>query len=406
MAQWPHAGDGPGDGAAGGFVTTGVLVVSAAAQEQAHEPPWLLPALDATVRWLLGSYTASTTRNAYATDLGVPRERQTWRPANSGRGRPWPGVLAQAFLRWCLTYRLDPFTDIRHDELRAWLLFARETGDSDATLRRRLAAVSAWYDAMRRRGHTATNLDDLMTSQDRRGLHLHRGQPATPTVAFTLAQVRALQVAAGLDPSDLRVRNHLIVTLLAGTGLRAAELCGLNLADVHRAGPGGVAALWVLGKGDKHRWVRLPARELALVEAYLPLRVQPQADAQLTVLGVVSHRKAAPQPLLTSASGLRLTPGGITAVLQRLARLPSPTSATARVRAAARELEPIVNTAHPHQFRHFYAQTAERNGVPVTQIRDDLGHASLTTTQAYLDGGAVLDGSAAPVVSDIVHAGL
>ena len=372
----------------------------------AADPAWLLATVDAAVVWLLGSYTSTATRTAYATDLGIPRQRQSWRPPRQGnRGLASPGPLPQSFFRWCLTYGLDPHVDVDHDRLRAWLLYAREVGDTPATLRRRLASVGAWYDAMRRRGHTGINLADLITRQERRTLQLHGAPPAKPTVAFTLAQVRAFQVAADHDPSGLRARNQLIVALLPATGLRAAELCGLDLQDLHQAGPGGFPALWVSGKGGGRRWVRVPAGELALIEAYLPQRVEPPQHAELAPVGVVSHRPAVRQPLLTSASGQRMTTHGITAVLQRLAGLLNPASSTPAVRTAARELAPLAGSAHPHQYRHFYAQQAERNGVPATQIRDDLGHASLLTTQTYLDGGAQLDRSAATVVSDVIHAG-
>jgi integrase/recombinase XerD len=39
----------------------------------------------------------------------------------------------------------------------------------------------------------------------------------------------------------------------------------------------------------------------------------------------------------------------------------------------------------PHDLRRTYAQLGYEAGVPITQIKELLGHASVATTQKYLD---------------------
>jgi integrase len=388
------------------IVQTGHTVTDYANDTELLEPGWVEVAVDRSVTWLLGRYQKSDyTRNGYATDLGVPRARQVWRPIPThNRGRRSTDDLQQAFFRWCLAYGIDPFTDLTTELLEAWILFARENGDSDATLRRRYGAVQAWYSAMRRQELTTIVIGDLFDRQERSTLGLVGKKPAKPTIALTLAQVRALAVAAEYDPTDQRERNQAIVGLLPATGLRADELCGLDLDDLHRPGVNGVPEFYVLGKGSKYRWVRCPDAELALIDAYLPVRVAPTVGSEITLPGQVSNRTAVAQPLLTTVTGQRLTPGGLTAILRRLCGLLNPDSDNPRVRAAARELLPLAKKLHLHQIRHFAAREAHRNGALITEIRDWLGHSSITITETYLGLGDP-DRSPGVVVSGVIHAG-
>lgn len=368
------------------------------------EPDWLRPAVADTVAWLTHAFDAVATRNAYATHLGVPRAYQTWRGEPSGnRGRRSSGVLQQAFLRWALETGIDPLRELDHPLLRAWIAHARDCGDADTTLRSRLGAVLSWYREMRTRGRTTLNPGDWMSKQERKNLHVGNTAPAKPTVPLTTQQVRALLTAAAMDPTVHRDRNRAIVAILATTGLRARELCALNTDDVHSAGPDGTnPALRVHGKGNTYAWVRLGRAELDLLDEYLPKRISPTTGREITHLGHVSNRA---EPLLTTDGGNRFTTGAITALLRRLCRLLDESSTSQVVRSAARELSPIAGTIHPHQFRHYYAQAAERNGYAATQVRKDLRHSSLTSTQTYLDAGNDLSASAAGFVSDLVHAG-
>lgn len=368
-------------------------------------PPWLPFALEQTVRWLTLSYQGSgNTTKSYAVDLGVPRPMQTWRkPPDGVRGRRSPGPRPQAFLRWCAAFDVNPFTDLDIELAHAWARYARSHGDAATTLHRRVGTVSAWYAAMRRRQHTTIVFADLITRQDRENLQI-TAVPATPTVAAPLAVVQALQVAALLDRSPMRTRNRVIAELLPGTGLRAAELCGLDLDDLHRAGPGGFPALYVRGKGGRFRWVRLDDHQLALIDEYLPERVPPRPGNDLAVAGQTGDSAAAEQPLLTSSNGLRLSPPAITYTLKRLGGLLDAGSDHPIVAEAARTLA-AAGSLHPHRFRHSHAQEADEAGASVNQIRLQLGHASLTTTQLYLDQGDNLRRSTSVLVSRLIREG-
>ncbi|RBM22472.1 recombinase XerD [Prauserella sp. PE36] len=366
-------------------------------------PAWWDELIDLTVRWLVGGYRSDNTRTTYATTLGVPRERQIWRTAQPRHPRP---PLAHAFLVWAARYDIDPIDGMDLDMIRAWITYARAHGDSPKTLGTRVGAVCSWYRELRKRERTSFNPGDLLDRQERSNLAISNPAPASPTVPLTMAQVRALRVAAELDAGTLRLRNIAVVAVLAATGIRAEELCALTRADVHRSGPDGRPALWIDGKGAKRRWVRLPRAELEAIDAYLAARDAVDVGTELTVAGQVSSRQRGSERVFLSSAGGPLTPHVVTQLLQYLCRsLRRDRSTSSTVRSAAAELRPLVDTIHPHQFRHFYAVEAVRHGVSVKQVQTDLGHATLHTTQRYLESLGALSNSGAVVVSDLMHAG-
>ncbi len=96
--------------------------------------------------------------------------------------------------------------------------------------------------------------------------------------ALSVEQAVALsshQAASG--NAVLAARDHCVVELLYGCGLRVAELVGLDLrAGAHAAGwiDAADASAHVLGKGSKRRSVPVGAPALAALQGWLSLRSQ------------------------------------------------------------------------------------------------------------------------------------
>jgi site-specific recombinase XerD len=368
-------------------------------------PPWARETVVAAARWLHTAYTSDNTKTTYATALGIPRAEQAlWRGAPTHRNvRELPEPTA--FFPWCAQAGLNPFTDMDRERLRVWITVQQHAEVSKTTQKTRLGAVSAWYTEQRYHGRTTFEVRAALPQTERRRLGVSTPAPQTPTVPLTLPQVRALRVAAELYPGAPRLRYRAMVAVLTTTGIRAEELCALRRADLHRAGPGGTPALWIVGKGRKERWVRLPGMALHLLEDYLDARDSAETSREIALPGQVSA-KPADQPLFVSATGARLRPRQVTDALRYLCRHLARMNATSStVRAHAAQLRPIRDTIHPHAIRHFYAVTAEAHGVPVRQISLDLGHSSVAVTERYLEQGRHLAGSAAGVVADLITAG-
>ncbi|MFI5614738.1 tyrosine-type recombinase/integrase [Amycolatopsis sp. NPDC051903] len=370
------------------------------------EPDWAREVIDTAARWLHTAYTSANTKKAHANALGIPRaDQRLWRGEPTHRN-----VLAlpeaTAFFPWCAAAGLNPLTDMTRDALRTWLTVQDAAGVSANTRKARLGAVAAWYREMRARGATTFEVAAALPATERRNLGVLKPEPEHPTVPLTLGQARALRYAAETYPvPDVRLRYRVIVAILTTTGIRAEELCALNRRDLHRAGPNGKPALWINGKGRKRRWVLVVDWALAMIDEYLADRDAAEATSEIAVRGQVSA-KTADRPLLTSRAGNRLEPQQITDTLQYLCRSllrRGASSSTIRVHAAA--VRAIADTIHPHAARHLYAIAAEAHGIPLRQISLDLGHATLATTEAYLEQAHQLADSAAPTLADLITAG-
>ncbi|HEY3413308.1 MAG TPA: tyrosine-type recombinase/integrase [Armatimonadota bacterium] len=165
-------------------------------------------------------------------------------------------------------------------------------------------------------------------------------------VPFSQAQIRALAQAAKL--SDNPARDEAVVAVLIDTGMRAAELCAMRIADVDLAGH----KLWIArGKGDKGRAVYIGLSAARAITRYLRKRT---ADMD--------------EPLIMSERGGRMTTSGLGQLVERLGR-------KARVQGVR---------CSPHTFRHSMAVMFLRNGGHVFALKEILGHTTLHMTNRYV----------------------
>ena len=165
---------------------------------------------------------------------------------------------------------------------------------------------------------------------------------------LSVAEVERL--LAELNPKTfLGARMYAIVALLYDSGLRASELCGLDIGDIHW----GEYQLRVVGKGRKERLVPFsPATQRAL-RKYLTLREQFALDGQDAVF--------------ISPEGQRLTRDALTHAIKRLGRKAG------------------IPRLHPHLLRHSAAVAAIMNGADQFALKRILGHSQLSTTDQYVD---------------------
>ena len=168
-----------------------------------------------------------------------------------------------------------------------------------------------------------------------------------------------IEAVAGDDP--LSLRDRAILEVLYGCGLRRGEVLALRLHDVDFT----EKRLLVHGKGRKERVVPFgPPAERAL-KRYLAYRNDFAA----------TYRKGArAADLLQPEAPLFLSPTGRCLCSVTLSQM-----VHARIHAF---LPPGVN-ATPHTLRHAFATHLLNHGAPLLDIRDLLGHASISTTQIY-----------------------
>ncbi len=289
-------------------------------------PPLLRPtdgALAAVEDWLARltgtSGRAPRTAAAYRADL--LGYLGFWQAHRGGDGGT--GALATATL----------------SDIRAWMAHERGRGLSARSLARALSSVKAFYRWLAERdGFDPSPV--LMARSPRYARKLPR--PLAEDAARAMLDLVEVQAS---EPW-VAARDLAVVTLLYGMGLRISEALGLTGSDLPLP-----AALRIIGKGGKERLVPVLPAVRDAVDRYVAL---------------CPFDPAPGAPLFRGRRGGPLNPRLVQKVME-----------TSRGQLG------LPATATPHALRHSFATHLLASGGDLRAIQELLGHASLSTTQAY-----------------------
>lgn len=237
-----------------------------------------------------------------------------------------------SFTRW---------EDMSEQDFRRHLFELMKHGYSAASVRQHFAALRGLYNWLLRHDRIAAHpLADLRLPKPQKNL----------PVVLTKSQVEELlNLPWTIErekqaPAWLAARDAAILELFYSTGLRLAELAGLDVASIEPTR----AILRVTGKGRKERMLPVGAPALAAIQRY-------RTEA------AVHHG-----PLFLSKLRRRLTARAIGQMLEKYVRQSS-----------------IPVKVSPHKLRHSFATHLLDNGADLRSVQSLLGHASLSTTQIY-----------------------
>jgi len=234
---------------------------------------------------------------------------------------------------------IAPLTRISVTDMRAWMAFTRGRDVGARSLARKLSAVKSFYRWLsEREGFDPTAVLSTRAPKFQRKLP----RPLAPEAAQGLIDTLELQSATPW----VAARDQAVVTLLYGCGLRISEALGLTGDDL----PLG-EALRITGKGGKERIVPV---------------IAPARDAVAQYVRLCPFDLGPGTPLFRGVRGGALAP-----------------RAVQKVTEAARIQLGLPATATPHAMRHSFATHLLNAGGDLRAIQELLGHASLSTTQAY-----------------------
>lgn len=234
---------------------------------------------------------------------------------------------------------LGPIARVTVRDMRAWMAHERGRGIGARSLARALSAVKSYY-----RWLAAREDFEPTAVLSTRAPKFQRKLPRPLEVDAAAAMIDTVEMQSA-DPW-IAARDAAVLTLLYGCGLRISEALGLTGADVPLP-----EVLRIKGKGDKERIVPVIDVARDAVTAYCKLCPYPQ-DAGL--------------PLFRAVRGGPLGPRAIQKVM-----------------AQTRMQLGLPATATPHAMRHSFATHLLAAGGDLRTIQELLGHASLSTTQAY-----------------------
>lgn len=237
----------------------------------------------------------------------------------------------------------DP-ADLDLDDLRSWLARMRSVGMASATIARRASSARVFTAWAHRTGRLAEDVGSRLT---------------VPQVARPLPTLLTVEQAADLldsvaedadDGDPAALRDRAVLETLYGTGIRVAELCGLDVDDVDPSR----RTVRVLGKGGKERTVPYGPATAEALAAWLE-RGRPELRTGTSGAA-----------LFLGVRGGRLDP--------RVVR---------RVVHESMSREPHAPDLSPHGLRHSAATHLLEGGADLRSVQELLGHASVATTQRY-----------------------
>ena len=221
-----------------------------------------------------------------------------------------------------------------------------QSGLSSRSIQRALSAVRTLYRYLLRESKVAIN--PFLTARDVG----HRQAVTAPRAERRLPPTLSIEEIAQLvtiDPrTDLDRRDRAILELFYSSGLRLAELSGLDLGDLDLAD----AVVRVMGKGAKTRIVPIGGYAREAVLAWLNVRSACARESE--------------QALFVNRSGTRL---GARAIQQRV--------------AVWAQRQGLGRRVHPHMLRHSFASHVLESSSDLRAVQELLGHADISTTQVY-----------------------
>jgi len=232
---------------------------------------------------------------------------------------------------------LEAWAGVDDEHSRGWSAACYRRGLSAASIRRRLSAARTFFKYLLRENHISRN--PVVSVQAPKG---GKRLPAT---------IDADRMARLMDiPGDdaLATRDRAILELFYSSGLRLAELTGLDVTDVDT----GDGTVHVTGKGNKDRIVPVGRMALEALDAWRRER------------GALA--KSGEMALFVSSRGTRLSERGVQSRVAHWAR--------------GQGLDTHV---HPHLLRHSFATHVLESSQDLRGVQELLGHANISTTQVY-----------------------
>jgi integrase/recombinase XerC len=242
-----------------------------------------------------------------------------------------------AFLQWCQRAGISDWTRIDSQHVRSFAARSHAAGLQARSVQRRLSALRSFFGFLIREGVLTRNP----------GLDV-RAPKAGKRLPHTL-DVDQMGALLALRPQGpLQLRDLALMELLYSSGLRLAELVGLDLPDLDLAD----RTVRVMGKGSKVRIMPVGAQAVAALRQWLRSRAGLAAGGESAVF--VSRR------------GRRLGARAIQLLVARHGRE-----------------QGLAMGVHPHLFRHSFATHLLESSRDLRAVQELLGHASISTTQIY-----------------------
>ncbi|MCD6556760.1 MAG: tyrosine-type recombinase/integrase [Bacteroidales bacterium] len=222
--------------------------------------------------------------------------------------------------------------------IRKWIVFLSSQKLSAKSINRKLSTLRSFYNFLLR--------ENLIDSNPI--LKITRLKTEKKLPEFISDKKMELLLDSPVFSDDFEgVRNHLIIEMLYGTGMRRAELINLSVKDIDL----NKQNVKVTGKRNKQRIIPFPVNLSELINKYLMLRKEINTENEF---------------LFLTKTGKKIYPNLVYRTVNKFISFIS-----------------TQKKKSPHTLRHTYATSLLNNGADINAVKELLGHASLSATQIY-----------------------
>lgn len=242
-----------------------------------------------------------------------------------------------ALVEYCGSQGIGEWCALDSQHVREFAARCHRRGLSPASIQRRLSAVRSLCRWLLREG--------ALTHNPAVGVQAPKGRRRLPVTLDADTMARLLEFRSD---ERLGIRDKAIMELFYSSGLRLAELLGLDLTDIDLRD----RTVRVTGKGRKTRIVPVGRHAAEAIKRWLVERAAVAAIDERAVF--------------VTRNGGRL---GSRIVQRRIARWA--------------RLQGLPVHVHPHMFRHSFASHLLESSGDLRAVQELLGHANISTTQVY-----------------------
>lgn len=238
-----------------------------------------------------------------------------------------------------LNYPETAIEDVNHAILRDWIISLAESGLIESSINRKLVTIRSFYKFLLRKGSIEKSPVSKLSN-----LKTNKSLPQ-----FVRENDINLILDGNLfDDSFIGKRDHLVIEILYGTGVRLSELVNLNAKKVDLVNN----SIKVLGKRNKERIIPISQNLCTLIKNYNSLKNE-EFEGNVNEYLIVSNKGEKSYPMM----------------IQRIVK---------------KYLQGTsVDKKSPHILRHTYATHLLERGADLNAVKDLLGHQSLAATQIY-----------------------
>lgn len=234
--------------------------------------------------------------------------------------------------------RKKKLDEIKHTDVRMFLVYLRQRGEAKRTSARRLSCLRSFFKFLLREGFIKTNPIIALSSP--------KVEKKLPEFLSIEEALELVETAQGND--FLTVRDRAILETFYSTGIRISELVALNVEDIDFIN----GIIKVFGKGKKERLVPIGDKALRAIKFWLDKRI----------LKGYGSKSA----LFLNKKGTRITERSVERIIKKYA-----------LKAG------LYKNISAHTLRHSFATHLLERGADLRSVQELLGHANLTTTQIY-----------------------